>query len=347
MSSMMSGTADGPSPAAPGTGSPAGEPDVMNGTVIQRPRRRSTTVVRAGFDLPVEPGADSTLSEPAGLCLMSDLAHAFIALQVSDPPVTPGTGESLPPAEPVRFCVLPEVADAFAALRATRFPVMTKAKKFIVAVSSSTLDSSSDAQAWEVVSSRALGTSSDVAVLDLVSNFTEWSPANDWARRELPGPGTREDPTRAQQPEDPAYREKRHSPAVREHQFRLYFLGSLICNLGTWLQSTAQIVIAYQFTHSVFTVGLIASAQFAGMIFVSPWAAVLASRYSPRAVLIGTQCASAIVAVLMACCYFVGILRLPELFFGALSLGLAYALALPVRPPSCPSSLTERIRRAP
>src|SRR5690348_15077452 len=40
--------------------------------------------------------------------------------------------------------------------------------------------------------------------------------------------------------------------------FRRYFLGSLISNLGTWLQSTAQVLIAYQVTSSVFTVGLIA-----------------------------------------------------------------------------------------
>ena len=57
---------------------------------------------------------------------------------------------------------------------------------------------------------------------------------------------------------------------LAQRDFRLYFFGSLISNLGTWLQSTAQVLIAYQVTHSVFTVGLIASAQFAGMIVVSP-----------------------------------------------------------------------------
>src|SRR6516225_8939938 len=63
-----------------------------------------------------------------------------------------------------------------------------------------------------------------------------------------------------------------------QRDFRRYFLGSLISNLGTWLQSTAQVLIAYQVTRSVFMVGLIASAQFAGMIVVSPWAPVLADR---------------------------------------------------------------------
>src|SRR5262249_36815278 len=72
---------------------------------------------------------------------------------------------------------------------------------------------------------------------------------------------------------------------LSQRDFRSYFLGSLISNLGTWLQGTAQVLIAYQVTRSVFMVGLIASAQFAGMV-ASPWAPVLADRFSPRAVLV-------------------------------------------------------------
>src|SRR5271165_763538 len=117
---------------------------------------------------------------------------------------------------------------------------------------------------------------------------------------------------------------------LSQRDFRLYFFGSLISNLGTWLQCTAQVLIAYRITHSVFTVGLIASAQFAGMA-VSPWAPVLADRFSPRAVLIGTQCVSAVIAAGMALGYFYGVLGVPLLLFGALGLGFVYALALPVQ----------------
>lgn len=118
---------------------------------------------------------------------------------------------------------------------------------------------------------------------------------------------------------------------LRQRDFRRYFFGSLISNLGTWLQSTAQVLIAYQVTRSVFTVGLIASAQFAGMIVVSPWAPVLADRFSPRAVLVGTQCCSALIAVLMAGLHSAGMLGVGWLIVGALGLGFAFALALPVQ----------------
>jgi MFS family permease len=126
-----------------------------------------------------------------------------------------------------------------------------------------------------------------------------------------------------------------------QRDFRRYFFGSLISNLGTWLQSTAQVLIAYQVTRSVFTVGLIASAQFAGMIVVSPWAPVLADRFSPRAVLVGTQCLSALIAILMAGLHFVGMLGVGWLLAGALGLGFAFSLALPVQTALVPALVGE------
>lgn len=306
----------------------------MNGTVVLRPRRRSTAAAQASLVISPEPGEDCTPAESAGYCLIPKLAHAFTLLRASALTGPTGTSDPATPDEPVRFCMMPEVAHAFAALRATRLPVTTKAgESFAIEVSGSNTIDSRDAPTWELVSSRALTASSDAAARQLLSAFSRWSAARSWPRREVPGPRSHREPARAQKPEVLPHRNNRHSSwqLLRQHQFRLYFMGSLISNLGTWLQSTAQIIIAYQFTHSVFTVGLIASAQFAGMVVVSPWAAVLASKYSPRTVLIGTQCASAVIAASMAFCYFYGILRLPELFFGALSLGFAYALALPVQ----------------
>jgi MFS family permease len=118
---------------------------------------------------------------------------------------------------------------------------------------------------------------------------------------------------------------------LRQRDFRLYFLGALFCNLGTWLQSTAQILIAYQVTRSIFVVGLITSAQFAGMILVSPWAAVLVDKFGAKSLLIGTQGASAVIALWMAWRYHTHMLGVHTLIFCALALGLAYSLALPVQ----------------
>lgn len=118
---------------------------------------------------------------------------------------------------------------------------------------------------------------------------------------------------------------------LRQRRFGVFFFGSLTSNLGTWLQSTAQILIAYQITHSVFIVGAITSAQFAGMILVSPWAAVIADRVGTRSLLIGAQGSSALIAIYMAWAYHSKMLGVHTLIYCALGLGLAYALALPVQ----------------
>lgn len=123
--------------------------------------------------------------------------------------------------------------------------------------------------------------------------------------------------------------------------FCLYFIGSLGSNLGTWLQNTVQVLLAYQFTHSAFYVGLVVSAQFAGTLFLSPWAAVLADRIGARRTLVGTQCFSVAVAAIMALASRSGLLDERVLVVGALCLGVAFALAIPVQTALVPTLVRE------
>ena len=118
---------------------------------------------------------------------------------------------------------------------------------------------------------------------------------------------------------------------LRYRDFRRYFLGSLISNLGTWMQTTAQVVLVYQLTHSVFALGIVTSAQFAGFLFLSPWAAVVASRIGGRRMLIVTQLASAGVAAFLAELESAGTLGENDLVLGALAMGLLFAFAVPVQ----------------
>lgn len=125
-------------------------------------------------------------------------------------------------------------------------------------------------------------------------------------------------------------------------QFRLYFFGSLASNLGSWLQNTAQVLLAYQLTHSVFWVGGVTCAQFAGSLFLSPWAAVVADRIGGKRMLIGTQLFSACVASFMAWLQVTGLLNGRLLIVGALGLGLAFTFALPVQVAMVPRLLPRR-----
>jgi hypothetical protein len=119
--------------------------------------------------------------------------------------------------------------------------------------------------------------------------------------------------------------------ALRSEAFRVYFTGSILSNLGTWLQNTAQVLLAYKLTHSVFAVGLVTCVQFSSSLVMGPLAAVVAGRIGGRRMLIGTQVFSAGVAGCMAGMQILGILAEGALLAGALLLGLAFTFALPVQ----------------
>lgn len=118
---------------------------------------------------------------------------------------------------------------------------------------------------------------------------------------------------------------------LHHRDFRLYFAGSLISNFGTWFQNTAQVLLAYQLTHSVFTVGVVTCAQFSGSLLLGPWAAVAASRIGGKRMLIVTQVLSALVAGTIAYLQWARHLGQWPLVAGALGLGVLFAFALPVQ----------------
>jgi len=117
--------------------------------------------------------------------------------------------------------------------------------------------------------------------------------------------------------------------ALTNPTFRWYFAGSVVSNFGTWLQNTAQVVLAYQLTHSVLAVGLVTCAQFSSPLVLGPWAGVLTHRMGNWRALIVTQLASMTIAATLAALQFSGALTVPWLFGGAVAIGLAFTFALP------------------
>jgi predicted MFS family arabinose efflux permease len=116
---------------------------------------------------------------------------------------------------------------------------------------------------------------------------------------------------------------------LRQPRFSWYFTGTVVSNFGTWLQNTAQVVLAYQLTHSVFWVGMISCAQFSSPLFLGPWAGILTHRFGNWRTLIVTQCASLLISATLAGMWFSHALTRTWLFGGALAIGLAFTFALP------------------
>jgi MFS family permease len=118
---------------------------------------------------------------------------------------------------------------------------------------------------------------------------------------------------------------------LRYRSFRRYFLGSVVSDFGTWLQNTAQVLLAYHLAHSALAVGLVTCAQFTSPLVLGPWAGVLADRIGGRRTLLLTQVASAAIAAGLATAEFYHVLTEWPLVFGALLGGLTFTLALPAR----------------
>jgi MFS family permease len=133
---------------------------------------------------------------------------------------------------------------------------------------------------------------------------------------------------------------------LKQPRFLLYFGGSFVSNIGTWLQNTAQMLLAYQITHSAFAVGLVTCAQFSGFLVLGPWAAKLADILGSRRVLVSSLLLSAGVAGLMAYLQFTGTLTERPLVIGALAMGLAFTFALPLQTAMVPRLVRETDTKA-
>lgn len=118
---------------------------------------------------------------------------------------------------------------------------------------------------------------------------------------------------------------------LKERDFGLFFAGAAVSDFGTWLQTTAQALLVYHLSHSVFAVGLVSCAQFASPLILGPVAGVAADRYGARRTLLFTQIAAGAIAFALAGLVFTHAIGEWTLASGALATGLAFTFALPAR----------------
>jgi MFS family permease len=120
--------------------------------------------------------------------------------------------------------------------------------------------------------------------------------------------------------------------SLRVRNFRLYWVGQLISQIGTWLSLTAVSWVVLTELHGSGTaIGVLAAAQFLPTLLVGTWAGVLADRRDARRLLLITQSASLLVATLMAGLQLAGRLELPVVVGLVAMQGLAMAFDNPAR----------------
>ncbi|HLS02552.1 MAG TPA: MFS transporter, partial [Beutenbergiaceae bacterium] len=115
--------------------------------------------------------------------------------------------------------------------------------------------------------------------------------------------------------------------------YRLWFVGALIANIGTWMQRIAQdwLVLTELTDNSGFAVGIVTALQFLPTVFLTPVAGVLTDRFNRRRILIVTQSALGVLAAALGTMVLLGVAELWHVYVFASLLGVVSALDAPAR----------------
>ncbi|WP_424883981.1 MFS transporter [Streptomyces sp. SAI-126] len=114
--------------------------------------------------------------------------------------------------------------------------------------------------------------------------------------------------------------------------FRLFAAGQIVSVTGTWMMVTAQDWLVLSLTgDSGAALGLVTALQFTPVLLLTLYGGRLADRYDKRALLVGANLVSGVLALLLALLVLTGTVRLAHLYVAALSLGLVNAVEIPTR----------------
>ncbi len=121
--------------------------------------------------------------------------------------------------------------------------------------------------------------------------------------------------------------------AFRNRNYALYFTGQSVSLIGTWMQRTGVSWVIYTMTHSTFMLGLtIFASQFPSFLF-SLFGGILSDRYHRYKILLFTQTASMIQAVLLTILTLTNHYSVWQILTLSILLGIINAFDVPARQP--------------
>jgi MFS family permease len=119
--------------------------------------------------------------------------------------------------------------------------------------------------------------------------------------------------------------------AFKSRNYRLYFAGQSVSLIGTWMQKTAVSWVIYSLTHSTFMLGLTLFASLFPSFLLSLVGGVVSDRYNRYRVLLTTQAASLIQALLLATLILLKHYSVWEILSLSVVLGVINAFDVPAR----------------
>lgn len=121
--------------------------------------------------------------------------------------------------------------------------------------------------------------------------------------------------------------------SLRYFNYRLWFAGALVANVGTWMQRVAQdwLVLTVLTHNSGVAVGIVTALQFLPFLFLAPVGGLLADRLDRRRLLVTTQASMGVLALGLGALVLTGTVQVWHVYVFALLLGVVSAIDAPVR----------------
>lgn len=130
--------------------------------------------------------------------------------------------------------------------------------------------------------------------------------------------------------------------AFNNRNYRLFFIGQSVSQIGTWMQRTGVSWVVYTMTHSAFMLGLtVFVSQFPSFLF-SLLGGIASDRYNRYKVLLITQIASMIQAVLLSILIFTNHYTAWQILTLSGVLGVINAFDVPARQPLIHEMVTDK-----
>jgi MFS family permease len=121
--------------------------------------------------------------------------------------------------------------------------------------------------------------------------------------------------------------------SLDNYNYRLWAIGALVSNVGTWMQRTAQdwLVLTELTHHNASAVGTVMALQFGPQMLLLPWTGWVADHVDQRKLMMVTQAAMGVLALALGALTIAGIVALWQVYVFAFLFGCASAFDAPVR----------------
>ena len=119
--------------------------------------------------------------------------------------------------------------------------------------------------------------------------------------------------------------------SLKYKNFRLFFSGQSISLIGTWIQRIATPWLVYHVSGSSLLLGAVAFAGQIPTFIIAPFAGVMTDRWNRYYILVGTQVAAMIQALLLAFLFYTGTIQIWHIVVLNMLLGVINAFDLPSR----------------